>query len=68
MTVTSTDKSCCETTLDCIGEVNTTMSDLHLSSGSTSNYTATLNVKDLDSNLAPIKTFNIIQVEVAQII
>ena len=55
-TVTSTDKSSGETTLDCSGEVNTTMSDLHLSSGSTSNYTATLIVKNWNTNSDGIAT------------
>ena len=54
--VTSTDESSGETILDCSGEVNTTMSDLHLSSGSTSNYTATLNVKDWENNSDRIAT------------
>ena len=54
--VTSTDESSGETTLDCSGEVNTTMSALHLSSGSTSNYIATLNVKDWENNSDRIAT------------
>ena len=54
--VTSTDESSGDTILDCSGEVNTTMSALHLSSGSTSNYTATLNVKDWENNLDGIAT------------
>jgi hypothetical protein len=54
--VTSTDESSGETILDCSGEVNTTMSDLHLSSGSTSDYTATLNVKDWENNSDGIAT------------
>ena len=55
-TVTSTDKSSGETTLDCRGEVNTTMSALHLSSGSTRNYIATLNVKNWEKNSDGIAT------------
>ena len=54
--VTSTDESSGDTILDCSGEVNTTMSALHLSSGSTSNYTVTLNVKDWENNLDGIAT------------